>query len=112
MPVVICSFEHDAGDNTIWLGSTPILRENIQRWSEASQLSSPSTNLMRELAAQWLFRVPLCNKGTIHLQTSMLSQEFEPMPYDTAVSVTNYYIRWTAKYMYMKISLTDFLCNL
>ncbi|GFW07730.1 hypothetical protein TNCV_3918631 [Trichonephila clavipes] len=24
MPVVSCSFEHHAGDNTIWLGSTPI----------------------------------------------------------------------------------------
>ncbi|GFY19401.1 hypothetical protein TNCV_4127881 [Trichonephila clavipes] len=84
MPVVSCSFEHHADDNTTWLGSTPILRENIRRWSEASQLSSPSTNLMRELAARWLFRVPPCHKGTIHLQTSMLAPEFEPMPYDTA----------------------------
>ncbi|GFY25614.1 hypothetical protein TNCV_2487341 [Trichonephila clavipes] len=44
MPVVSCSFGHHADDNTIWLSSTPILRENIRRWSEASQLSSPSTN--------------------------------------------------------------------
>ncbi|GFU74941.1 transposable element Tc3 transposase [Trichonephila clavipes] len=27
MPVVSYNFEHHAGDNTIWLGSTPILRE-------------------------------------------------------------------------------------
>ncbi|GFU14633.1 cytochrome P450 2J5 [Trichonephila clavipes] len=27
-PVVSRSFEHDTGDSTIWLGSTPILREN------------------------------------------------------------------------------------
>ncbi|GFS91299.1 hypothetical protein TNCV_1307061 [Trichonephila clavipes] len=91
MPNASCSFEHHAGDNTIWLGSTPISREKIRRWSEASQLSSPSTNLTRELAARWLFRVPPCHKSTIHLQTSMLSPGFEPRLYDTAVSVTNYY---------------------
>ncbi|GFW48564.1 hypothetical protein TNCV_3838991 [Trichonephila clavipes] len=101
MPVVSCSFEHHAGVNTIWLGSTPILRVNIQRWSEAFQFSSPSTNLTRELAARWLFRVPPCHKGTLHLQTSMLSPGFEPRPYNTTVSATNYYIRWAAKYVYM-----------
>ncbi|GFW29879.1 hypothetical protein TNCV_3937461 [Trichonephila clavipes] len=38
-----------------------------------------------------LFRViPYC-EGTIHLQTSMLCTGFEPMPYGTAVSVTNYF---------------------
>ncbi|GFV01624.1 putative 115 kDa protein in type-1 retrotransposable element R1DM [Trichonephila clavipes] len=55
LPVVSCSFDHHAGDNTIWLGSIPILRENIRRWSEASQLSSPSTNPTRELATRWSF---------------------------------------------------------
>ncbi|GFX22882.1 hypothetical protein TNCV_2606241 [Trichonephila clavipes] len=104
MPVVSCSFDHHAGDNTIWLSSTPILRENIRRWLEDSQLSSPSTSLTTELAARWLFRVPSCHKGTIYLQTSMLSLGFEPRPYDTAVSVTNYYIRWGAKYMYTILS--------
>ncbi|GFV62799.1 hypothetical protein TNCV_2317121 [Trichonephila clavipes] len=63
MPVVSCSFEHHACDNTIWLGSSPILRENIQRRSETSQLSSPSTNLTRGLAARWLFRVSPCHKA-------------------------------------------------
>ncbi|GFX72923.1 hypothetical protein TNCV_1752301 [Trichonephila clavipes] len=88
MPVVSCSFEHHAGDNTIWLGSTSILRENIWRWSEVSHLSSPSTNLTRGLAAQWLFREPPCHKGTIHLQTPMLSPGFETRPYDTASRAT------------------------
>ncbi|GFY14348.1 hypothetical protein TNCV_1021131 [Trichonephila clavipes] len=53
-----------------------------------------------------------CHKGSINLQTSMLSPGFESRPYETAVSVTNYYIRWSAKYMYTKLSLTDFPCNL
>ncbi|GFT58780.1 hypothetical protein TNCV_4237361 [Trichonephila clavipes] len=80
MPVVSYSFEHHAGGSTIWLGSNPILRENIWRWSKASHLSSPSTYLTRGLAARWLFRVPQCRKGNIHLQTSMLSLGFEPRP--------------------------------
>ncbi|GFT94304.1 hypothetical protein TNCV_4376091 [Trichonephila clavipes] len=78
MPVVSCSFEHHAGDNTICLGSTPIFRENIRRWSEAVQLSYPSTNFTRELAVRSLFRVPPCRKGTIHLQTSMLFRDLNP----------------------------------
>ncbi|GFV99510.1 hypothetical protein TNCV_5078741 [Trichonephila clavipes] len=35
---------------------------------------------MRRLVSRWLFRVPPCRKGTIHLQTSMRSPEFEPGP--------------------------------
>ncbi|GFV70531.1 hypothetical protein TNCV_2945791, partial [Trichonephila clavipes] len=49
-------------------------------WSKASHLSSPSTYLTRGLAARWLFRVPQCRKGTIHVQTSGLSPGFEPEP--------------------------------
>ncbi|GFU86691.1 hypothetical protein TNCV_2881111 [Trichonephila clavipes] len=60
----------------------------------ASHLSSPSTNHMRGLAARQLFRVPPCRKDTIHLQTSMSSPEFEPIPYGTAVSVANHYTGW------------------
>ncbi|GFX42055.1 hypothetical protein TNCV_2134701 [Trichonephila clavipes] len=78
------------GDNTIWIGSTPISRENIRRWSGASHLSSPSTNLTRGLAARWLFRVLPCHKDTIHLQTSIIYLGFEPRSYNTAVSITNY----------------------
>ncbi|GFU99810.1 hypothetical protein TNCV_506311 [Trichonephila clavipes] len=98
MPVVSCSFEHRAYDNTIWLDSTPILWENIRRWSKACQLSSLYINLTRELSARWLFRVTPCHKGIIHLQTSMLSPGFEPRPYDSAATVNNYYMRWAAKY--------------
>ncbi|GFW31806.1 hypothetical protein TNCV_5039761 [Trichonephila clavipes] len=54
----------------------------------------PSTNLARRLAAQWLFRVPPCHEGTIHLQTSMSSPGFEPSPYCTAVNVTNHCTGW------------------
>ncbi|GFT81598.1 hypothetical protein TNCV_3674281 [Trichonephila clavipes] len=108
MPAVSCSFELYVGDNTIWLGSTPILRENIWGWSETSHLSSSSTHLMRGLAAQWLLRVSQSHKegGTIHLQTSMFSPGFEPRPYNTAVSITNFHTRWTAKHIYTKPSFS------
>ncbi|GFX60875.1 hypothetical protein TNCV_1311681 [Trichonephila clavipes] len=66
MTVVSRSFEHYTGDSTIWLGSTPILREDTWEWSGVSHLSTPSTNHMRALAARRLFRVPPCRKGTIH----------------------------------------------
>ncbi|GFT87091.1 hypothetical protein TNCV_2748521 [Trichonephila clavipes] len=84
------SFEHHAGDNTILLGSTQILRKNTLGWSRASHLSSPSTNHTRGLAARWLFSVPLCLEDTIHLQTSIPSPGFEPRPYSIAASVTNH----------------------
>ncbi|GFW77347.1 hypothetical protein TNCV_2497421 [Trichonephila clavipes] len=51
----------------------------------------PSTNLARGFAAQRLFRVPACPKGTIYLQKSMPFPGFEPRPYGTAISVLNYY---------------------
>ncbi|GFU33074.1 uncharacterized protein TNCV_4156311 [Trichonephila clavipes] len=31
-PVVNHSFEHQSGDNTIWLNSTPILKKTLWRW--------------------------------------------------------------------------------
>ncbi|GFS95111.1 hypothetical protein TNCV_2704661 [Trichonephila clavipes] len=68
--------------------------EGQRGWSEAFHLSSPSTNLTSGLAARRLFRVPPCCAGTIHLQTSMSSLEFEPRPYGTAVSVANHYTGW------------------
>ncbi|GFX24444.1 hypothetical protein TNCV_992591 [Trichonephila clavipes] len=80
MPVVSRSFEHHAGDSTIWLSSFPFLRENPLGWSETSHLSSPSSST-----------------GTIHLQTSLPSPEFEPKPYGTAVSVGNHYTRGVAE---------------
>ncbi|GFS89531.1 hypothetical protein TNCV_1810271 [Trichonephila clavipes] len=45
-------------------------------------------------AARWLFKVPPCREGTMHLQTSMSSPGFEPSPNDTAVSVANHYTKW------------------
>ncbi|GFT91281.1 hypothetical protein TNCV_2168691 [Trichonephila clavipes] len=65
--------------------------------SGASHLSSSSTNLMRELVARRLFRVPTCHKGTFQLQTPMSSPGFEPRPYGTAISITNQYTGWAAR---------------
>ncbi|GFV27513.1 hypothetical protein TNCV_2540511 [Trichonephila clavipes] len=77
------SFESH-GDSTIWLVSTPILLEDTWGWSGAFHLSSPSTNLTRELAARRLFIVAPCREGTTHLQTSTSSPGFKPSPYGTA----------------------------
>ncbi|GFU51854.1 hypothetical protein TNCV_3733621 [Trichonephila clavipes] len=60
-------------------------------------LSSPSTNLTRGLAARRLLRVPICHKGTIHLQTSLPSPGLELKPYGTAVSVASHYTGWATK---------------
>ncbi|GFX46373.1 hypothetical protein TNCV_238351 [Trichonephila clavipes] len=54
----------------------------------------PLTHLKRALGTRRLFRVPLCRKGTIHLQASMSSPGFEPSPYGTAVSVTHHKTGW------------------
>ncbi|GFW14465.1 hypothetical protein TNCV_298851 [Trichonephila clavipes] len=83
-PVVSRSIEHHTGDSTIWHGSTSILRENALGVVRGLPISSPSTHLTRGLVARGLFRVSPCPKGTIHLQTSMLSPGFEPRPYGTA----------------------------
>ncbi|GFX92922.1 hypothetical protein TNCV_914721 [Trichonephila clavipes] len=64
----------------------------------AYYLSSPSTNLTRELVARRLFKVPPCREGTIHLQTSMSSAKFEPRSFGTAVSVANHYTGWATQY--------------
>ncbi|GFV38263.1 uncharacterized protein TNCV_1723441, partial [Trichonephila clavipes] len=47
---VSLSFEHHAGDSTIWLFSITILRRTPWRWSETSLLFS-SANLTKKLAA-------------------------------------------------------------
>ncbi|GFW93755.1 hypothetical protein TNCV_4220361 [Trichonephila clavipes] len=88
------SFEHHTGGSTIWLVSTPILKEDTLGWSGASHISSPSTNHTRGFAARGLFIVPPCREGTTHLQASMSSPEFEPRPYGTAVSFANHYTGW------------------
>ncbi|GFW20666.1 hypothetical protein TNCV_1048891 [Trichonephila clavipes] len=85
------AFEHHTGYSTFWLGSTPILRENTLGVVKSLPCLFLSTNLTKGLAARRLFRVPLCRKGPIHLQTSMSSPEFEPRLYGTAVRVANHY---------------------
>ncbi|GFW13729.1 hypothetical protein TNCV_2105531 [Trichonephila clavipes] len=94
MYVVSYSFEHLAGDRTIQLGFTPILKENTLGVVRGLTLSSLSTNLTRGLAARWLFRVPPYRKCTMHLQISMFSQGFEPSNYGNVVSVANHYTGW------------------
>ncbi|GFU60266.1 histone-lysine N-methyltransferase SETMAR [Trichonephila clavipes] len=94
------------------LGSTSILRENTLERGKGvgtSNLSFPSTNRARGLAARRLFRVPPCRKDTIHLHTytSMPSPGFEPRPYDTAVSVTNHYTGWVAIFNFKSFSIFD-----
>ncbi|GFW69276.1 hypothetical protein TNCV_486251 [Trichonephila clavipes] len=54
---------------------------------------SPTTH-PRRLAAQRLFRVSPCRKGTIHLQIPIPSPRFEHRPYVTAANVINHYTRW------------------
>ncbi|GFS86219.1 hypothetical protein TNCV_660981 [Trichonephila clavipes] len=68
-------------------------REHSGGGQGTADLSSPSTNLTRGLAARRLFKVPY-HKGTIHLKTSTSSLGFEPSPNGTTVSVANHYIGW------------------
>ncbi|GFU21397.1 hypothetical protein TNCV_891411 [Trichonephila clavipes] len=91
------SFEHHTDDSTIWLVSTPILREDTWGRSGASHLSSPSTNLTRGHAARRLSVVPPCSDGTIHLQTSISSPGFKPRPYGTGASFANYETGWATE---------------
>ncbi|GFV46651.1 hypothetical protein TNCV_4226661 [Trichonephila clavipes] len=95
-PVVSRSLEHNVGDSTFWLISTPFLRENTLGASGAFHISSPSINLTRGLAARRLFEVPPCREGTIHLQTSMPSPGLKPRSNGTGVRVTNRYTGWAA----------------
>ncbi|GFV24956.1 hypothetical protein TNCV_884221 [Trichonephila clavipes] len=71
MPRVNRGFEHHIADSTIWIGSTPILKENTLE-------STP-----------WPQRL-------YTLQAPMPSSGFEPKPYGTAVSVINHCTGWAA----------------
>ncbi|GFV39858.1 hypothetical protein TNCV_4144951 [Trichonephila clavipes] len=78
-------------EKKIRLGSTYLYNCSDSKEESPGGGQRPSTNHTRGLAARWLFRVPPCRKGTIHLQTSMSSPEFEPSPYGTAVRIANHY---------------------
>ncbi|GFX70066.1 hypothetical protein TNCV_4615041 [Trichonephila clavipes] len=91
-PVVSLSFEHYTGDSTILFGSTLNLKRENPGGGQGLSPFFPFH--MRGLAARWLFKVPLCCKSTVHLQTSMSSPRFEPNPYVIAVSVANYCTGW------------------
>ncbi|GFX46213.1 hypothetical protein TNCV_2298621 [Trichonephila clavipes] len=64
------------------------------RWSGVSPSILPPTST-RGLADRRLFRVPLCRKGTIHLQTHTPSPGFEPRPIGSVVNLTNHYTKVT-----------------
>ncbi|GFV25432.1 hypothetical protein TNCV_1147021 [Trichonephila clavipes] len=110
MPVVTLSFEHHTGDSTIWLAFSSILMENfLLGASGVSNLSSPSTNLTKGLAARRLFRVsPRC-EDTKHLQTSIPSPGFKPRPYGTAVNLANHYTGWATAVKYKINKLKTYL---
>ncbi|GFU68701.1 hypothetical protein TNCV_309161 [Trichonephila clavipes] len=72
----------------VWLVSIPILRENTLGVVRIFHFSSSFTNLLKGLAAQRLFRVPL---------PSPLSLGLEPRPIGTAASVADYSIGWALR---------------
>ncbi|GFV13912.1 hypothetical protein TNCV_523891 [Trichonephila clavipes] len=90
------SFEHYTGDSTIWLDSTPILRENTLEMVRGLPPLFAFHYPQERLAARRLFRVLSCRRNTIHLQTSMPSPGFEPRLYDAADSVTKHSSGWLA----------------
>ncbi|GFY04474.1 hypothetical protein TNCV_4415621 [Trichonephila clavipes] len=85
------SFEHHTGDRTILALFHPNLEGEHPGGGQRSPTSFLSTNLTRRLAARRLFKVPPCREGTMHLQTSVSSQGFEPKSNGTAGIVANHY---------------------
>ncbi|GFT89844.1 hypothetical protein TNCV_1665841 [Trichonephila clavipes] len=59
-------FEYHLGDSTIWLISTPILRDSTPSLFPCYQDNERTCDS----------RVPSCRKSTIHLQKAMPSPEF------------------------------------
>ncbi|GFX62041.1 hypothetical protein TNCV_2227671 [Trichonephila clavipes] len=70
MHVISHIFEHQTGDSSIWLGSTPNFEGEHPGSGglDTSHLSFPSTNLSKRLTARRIFRVSPCLKGTLHLK--------------------------------------------
>ncbi|GFU81927.1 hypothetical protein TNCV_2537361 [Trichonephila clavipes] len=75
-PVVSRSFEYHSGDSTFWLGSTPILRGNTLGMVRGFHQSSPSTNLMRGLAAHGYLEYP-------HAAKTKQEEECDPPAHKT-----------------------------
>ncbi|GFU85058.1 hypothetical protein TNCV_1553211 [Trichonephila clavipes] len=93
-PVLNRSFEHHTGDRTLYLGSTPILRENTLEEGQGPPNSHPLQLTSREdLRVDGCLKSTLCREDTIHLQTCMFSPGFETRPYGATVSVANHYTR-------------------
>ncbi|GFW93495.1 transposable element Tc1 transposase [Trichonephila clavipes] len=78
-PVFSLNLEHHAGDSTIWLISTPILRENaLEVVRYLPSLSTPSTNLNRGFAFRWSFRVPPATKALYIYKYPCLLRDSNP----------------------------------
>ncbi|GFW88612.1 hypothetical protein TNCV_828811 [Trichonephila clavipes] len=96
-PVVMRSLEHQADDSTIYLDSTPILRENTLGEGPPTSLPLPPT-LREDLRVDGCLKYPhAAREGTIHLQKSMSSSGFEPSSNGTAVSIVNHYTGWAIR---------------
>ncbi|GFV49870.1 hypothetical protein TNCV_1391521 [Trichonephila clavipes] len=67
---------------TVRFGSVPLQfrGRTLSGWSEASYLSSPSTNLPRGLAARRLFRVPHATKALHIFKHPCLLRDSNPVP--------------------------------
>ncbi|GFX55531.1 hypothetical protein TNCV_268191 [Trichonephila clavipes] len=78
----------------IWPRFHPYFEEEHPGGGEGYPTSPPLPPTSREdlrLNGPLLARVPPCRKGTIRLQASIPSPEFEPWPYGIAVIVFNRY---------------------
>ncbi|GFW23101.1 hypothetical protein TNCV_3802021 [Trichonephila clavipes] len=96
-PVVSLSFKHHAGDCTIWLVSTLILRENTLGLVRGFPPLFPFHKPHERLDSYLEYPPPSHATKAIHLLPSMPSPGFESRPYGTAVSFTNRFIGWAAE---------------
>ncbi|GFU67911.1 BTB domain-containing protein [Trichonephila clavipes] len=83
--------EHHTADSTMYLGSTPNLRENALGKGQGPPTSIfPATNHRRGISACRLFKYPAAKALYIY-KHPCLPRDFKPRPYGTAVSVAIYY---------------------
>ncbi|GFS95113.1 uncharacterized protein TNCV_2704681 [Trichonephila clavipes] len=79
-PVVSLSFEHHAGDSTILLGSTQILRENNLEVVRGLQLSSRSTTSREDLLLDGYLECPHATKALYIYKHPCLLWDSNPDP--------------------------------